>query len=454
MSLTFTRWHERTQRRVCLAAFLVFGLSPMLVAVGWCVARHLPGKEQAAAQVLQQQLGLGVTLEKLVYVRPGTVRYEGLVLSAPEDGRPLVRCRWVEVRRQETASRQPLWHLAADGVVVEADRLAAARRWLQYLLENRLPLNTADVRLTAAQVSLQTADGSRTLHHVSGDIRCLTFGVEAQVCFASSAAGTSEPAKVRVLRDRRTSPPTALCELSTGTHELPCRLLGIAVPPLRAFGNQAHFRGYIWGTETPTGWEGDLAGRVTKLELDALASNFLPYRLTGSGELTIQRARFQHGRLLEGSGMLVAGPGEIDRALPAAAVLYLGLQTTDPALLRSISSQPANRLLPFRQLAFGASLNAEGLRLVGQCSDAPPGTILVGENHALLTEPQPRTHPVTAVVQLLVPSGATQAASISRQGDWLLRHLPLPETGLPSLSESFPPTAKHARPEDHETRHR
>lgn len=454
MSLTtkHIRGHERTRRRVCLVAFVTFGFLPTVVVAGWCLSRHLPGTEQKAALQLQQHLGLGVRLTKLVYVCPGVVRYEGLALLEPESNQPMLHCRWVEVRRGKSArsSQRPLLEVIAEGAVVDAAALMSCRRWLQYLLENRLPLSDVEVRISAAEIGLAATAGDLKLCDVSSEIKSLPAGTEAQVCFRLSGNDQPEPVKLRLLRDRRTTPPLTLCEFSTGSSELPCRLLALGLPGLQAFGSRSRFRGYIWGTETPYGWEGDVAGRVTGLDLGALVSRCLPYRISGTGELTIHRARFQHGRLQEGNGMLVAGPGKIDRALLAAAITYLDLQTTDQALLRAAGDGFQDQQTPFRQLALAVSLSAEGLQLAGQCNEAPPGTILYGEHQVLLADAQHRIHPITALVQLLAPAGARQALGVSRQGEWLLRHLPLPEAGRLPLAEPLLPTAGRSRLENRE----
>jgi len=443
------RWHERTQRRVCFAAFLGLGLLPTLITAGWCFLRHSPGKETFAARRLQQELGLGVQLEKFVYVRPGVVRYEGLKLFEPESHRLLLQCRQMEVCRRDDqkSSQRPQLELFVEGLVIEAETLESCRRWLQYVLENRLPLSEVDLHLSAAEACLRSGRERLHLYKISGELKYLPVGVQAQFSFYPSENSTSDPAKLRLLRDRRTQPISTLCELYTGGSDWPCRRLGVGLPLLQALGNQAHFRGYFWGTETPSGWEGDLAGRVSNLDLGALADNFLPYQISGFGELTIHRARFRQGRLQEGSGTLIAGPGKIDRTLLAAAAEQLGLYATEPTLLRPVNPALDDRQVPFRQLAFSVGLSVEGIQLIGQCREAAPGTILVGENQALLLASQPRTYPVTRLVQILSPSGANPASSISRQGDWLLRHLPLPEAAHPRLPEAILPTAKHSRPE-------
>ena len=97
-------------------------------------------------------------------------------------------------------------------------------------------------------------------------------------------------------------------------------------------------------------------------------------------------------------------------------------------------------------MALSATLDAQGLRLRGRCADAEPGTILSDGRHRLLGEPSQQPQPVAALVQTLVPQSTVQVPA-SRQTDWLLRHLPVPEVIPPAGAESVPPVAHPRLPE-------
>ena len=97
--------HDRTRRRLCLAAFVCVGAIPSLLVGGWCVARHLPGRAQAEADALGRQLGLVVKLEAVKHLRPGAMLYEGIELADPETGQtdlpqPLPRSRLAAADRR------------------------------------------------------------------------------------------------------------------------------------------------------------------------------------------------------------------------------------------------------------------------------------------------------------------------------------------------------------------
>ena len=64
------RLHDRSRRRVCVAAFVLLGVMPALLAGGWCLSRNLPGCRRMEAEQLGRQLGLNVDLGGVKYVRP------------------------------------------------------------------------------------------------------------------------------------------------------------------------------------------------------------------------------------------------------------------------------------------------------------------------------------------------------------------------------------------------
>ncbi len=316
--------HDTTRRRLCIAGFLLFGALPTLLVGGWCASRHLPGRARSEAQSLAAQLGLDVKLDAVNCLRPGAVLYEGVELSDPETGQTLLGCRLLEVswgeQTDEQGQRRPTLSMVASQPQVEAAALNRTWRWLQNLLASQLGRLQPDVQLSAAEVTLHAADGSQTLTDVEGLIEGLRGGTHAQVHFRLVGADTPEPARIRVVRNRQVSPPMSGFELYTGGGELPCNVLAMGLAELKPLGPRCRFRGYIWANETADGWEGEVTGQLAELDLGSLVSDHFPHRMSGSGELTVQSARFRHGRLEEGSGILVAGPGTIDRSLLTAAV--------------------------------------------------------------------------------------------------------------------------------------
>lgn len=434
--------HDTTRRRVCLACFAAFGVAPTLLVSAWCLGRRLPGYVEAEAAALSRQLGVTVKLEGMKHLRPGEVLYQGLELVDPETGQTLLRSRLLEVRRRQQVDARGVWRpvlaVIASQPVVEAAAIDRTWRWLQRTLESAPVWLETELQLSAAELTLQASDHSQTLTGVEGLVESLTSGIHAQVLFRLVGAETPEPARIRLVRNRQVSPPSSGFELYTGGGELPCSVLALGLSELRPLGARCRFRGYIWANELPEGWEGEATGQLVELDFGGLVSSHFPHRMSGMGELVIQSARFRHGRLEEGSGLLTAGPGTIDRSLVAAAVERLGMIVE--------GDFATDDRIAYDQLAFSAVLDAGGLRLQGRCAGVEGGVLLVKGPNRLLSEPSHGPQPIVALVQTLVPQNAVQVPA-TRQTDWLLRRLPVPDVTPASGARAIPPTARVRLPE-------
>ncbi len=394
---------------------------------------------------------MDVKLGGLKYLRPGATLYENLEISDPETGKPIFRCRALEATLQRRTGQQGQPRaavlLSASQPQVEAASLHRVWQCLQRVLEGSPGRLDADLQLSATELTLCAAEGSQTLSGVDGLIEVLPGGTHAQFHFRLVGADTPEPARIRLVRNRQVSPPQSGFELYTGDGELPCSVLAMGLAELKPLGPRCRFRGYIWANEASDGWEGEVTGQLVELDLDSLISDHFPHRLSGIGEATIQRARFRNGRLEEGAAMLAAGPGMIDRSLLAAAVARLGLvagRDLSPPL--ADEGRGEGRPVRYEQLALSATLDAQGLQLRGRCTTAEPGTILSDGCGRLLGEPLRDPQTVCALVQTLVPQSAVQVPA-SRQTDWLLRHLPVPDVAPLPGTEAEPPTARLRLPE-------
>ncbi len=431
------RLHDATRRRLGVAAFLILGVLPTMLIVAWCIDQHLPGRVSSEAAALSQRLGLRVKLGGLQYVRPGIVLYEEVEVGDPETGRPIFRCRLLEVsrRRQSDAKGESRCELTmtASQPEVEADGLDRIWQCLQRVLKGVSGPLPSDVAFSTPELTLNAPRNSQTLTEVKASLQDVSGGTHAQIDFRLVGADTPEPARVRIGRDRQSTPPTTRFELYTGDGELPCSVLAMGVDLLKPLGPRCRFRGYLWSSETPDGWQGEVTGQLVDVDFGRLISDHFPHRFVGTGEMTVQSARFNRGRLESGGAIVFAGPGSIARSLLSAAVDRLGL-------VQGAAPPTDDEIVPFDQLAFSATLDPDGLHLSGRCKVAEPGTILSADGRCLLAQSLQRTLPTVALVRMLVPQSAVQVPA-SRQTDWLLRHLPVPEVVPVPGSDTMP----HAR---------
>ena len=462
------RLHDRTRRRICLAAFGLLCVVPTVLTGGWCIWRHLPGRVAAEAAALQRELGLDVSLQGLKHLRPGIVLYEGLALFDPETGETVLRCRVLEAARSQTAGKEgqsrTTLGLIASQPEIEVGSLDRLGQLLLRLMQRRPGTDPVDLRLTAADVTLRSQQSSQTLAGLLGEITTLPNRTHAEIAFRlasvdsasvdsasvdsasvdsasvdSASVDSAEPIRIRVVRNRETIPPSTGFQLDTAGQPIPCDVLAMGLPILEPLGPRCRFRGYLWANEAPGGrasgsWNGELIGQLLDVDLGRQVTDRFPHRLSGTAQLTLRSARFYEGRLEDASGTLVAGPGVIGRSLMDAAVGYL-------RLYRDNEPPASGDLVPYEQLAMDFRIDSQGLTLRGRCPGGRPGAILVDRQGRWLGEPVLQPLPVVALLQTLVPASHVQVPA-TRQTDWLMRHLPLPAVVMPEGTGPVLPQAR------------
>jgi hypothetical protein len=79
-------------------------------------------------------------------------------------------------------------------------------------------------------------------------------------------------------------------------------------------------------------------------------------------------------------------------------------------------------------------LNSDGIELCGDCTIGLRGAILADKSGPLLMASSAEKIPVVALVRMLVPANEVQVPA-TRQTDWLIAHLPVPEAIVPADSQ-------------------
>ena len=233
--------HDKTRRRMCLAAFVLAGVMPSLLVGGWCVDRHLPGCARPKPTRSAGNWGSSSSSKRVQHLRPGVVLYEGIELADPETGQTILRSRCLEVAWQQQTDgqgqRRPTLCVIASQPEIETAAIDLAWRWMQRLLENPPGRCDANVQFSADEVTLRAGDRSQTMTDVAALLETAARAERsAQIDFRLAGADAPEPASIRMVRNREVSPPASRFELSTGDGELPCSVLALAIGELKPLG--------------------------------------------------------------------------------------------------------------------------------------------------------------------------------------------------------------------------
>ena len=393
--------YDHTRRQVCMAAFLGLCVLPTLAVSGWSVSRRLPWHKLAEEQRLSQELGLDVSIGSMQHTLPGVVRYTGLRLSDPETGQELFRC--TELAATWTSMTDS--HGQTRGAIVLAAREAesAASGWerLHEVLRRRLECQGGrpeiEVRMTADRWTVRSGDESEVLQVVEGSgIGLMPNGIQAQLAFRPPGAGSPQPVRMRIVRNRQVSPPANGFDMDTGPGFVPCRLLATYLKEAAVLGPNCRFSGHFSTNDTPDGWSGDLSGQLIGVDLGRLARENAAPTISGTAEITIQKARFQRGRIDEVAGRIVSGPGALGGRMLAALATHLRLAPSPQAAITGES-------LAFDRLGVDFWIDNRGISVAGHCAGMQ-GAVAVAGDHVILAQPASQPQPVAELIRALVPA--------------------------------------------------
>ena len=401
--------HYQTRRQFCRLGFLSCCALPTAGVVAWATWLNLPAHVSGASAQLGRELQAPVSVQAASYPQPGLAQYDQVVVSHPETRQPLLRAARVEVGSNGTS--QVL-------IVTQPELDAAALPRLLKLIEARLQATPTEVRIHAAELTLRWPDRNETLTDLVATLGTLEGEPSAALQFRVQGQEMPQAARVRLFR-RADEPAATGFQIDTGDTPLPAWLAVPIAPWLEQWGEQVAWRGQIVAEETSAGWQGELSGVLSGVQINRLMAGRFPHRFDGLANVHLERARFSQGRLESATGTFVAGPGFIGKSLVAAAVGTLDMTYGDPATV-------PEALLPYDQLAFAFSMDSRGLQLRGHCDSGPEGAIAVDRGQLLLGQSARDRQPVSALIRALLSPSEPQVPA-SRQSAWLLQFLPLPQ---------------------------
>ena len=428
--------YDSTRRRITLALFFLMGLLPTAGLLAWGLVWQSPWYVRYEEERLGWQLGLTVLLDDVRHPRPGEMIYEGVQLANPETGKTLFRCQTIEMVYDAIEEKGPALTVTAWQPEIEVARLDEVATLVERVLARRTGWAESRMAFSSARVTLQ-GPSPQTLLDMEGKLEPHPTGVLSELSFRVSGVAMSKPIRLRIARNRQVQPPATGFDLDTGDAPLPCSALALGADAARWLGPKSKFCGTVWANYSPEGWNGELVGQFTGIDLQKLVSDQFPHRLTGTAQVVVHSARFSQGRLLELAGYIEGGPGVIGRSLVDAAVASVALIDAPKNRQGNERGPTSDRLEAFEynRLSLAFRLDNRGLLLGGTPERNGWATVLDSHAAWLLVKPDVTPMPLCALLQMLVP-GAELQVPASRQTGWLLHCLPVAEaTSLRTAAE-------------------
>ena len=425
-------WHETTWRNLCRAAFGLFVVLPtcaVAAAAIWC---RTPLSLEYHRRTLARQLALDVRIGRVSFPRPGVTLYQDLALDDPETSRPLFRCAVLEWQTSGQASTITCWRAE----LLDTSRFDLLAEAVHRQLR-RLAGSQAFVQLEAPQLTLRLADGlaPQTLDDVHGQLQTLADEPQATLEFHLAGDQAAEPARIS-LRRNSAEPLAASITIETGANPLPSRLIALCCPGWEGWSPASSFCGRLSWQAHGGDWTGEVDGRITGIDLDALVTRRVGHRLSGeAAEIRLEHARVEAGRLADASGTIHAGPGLVACSLLAAVASQLHATDNNP-------TAPPGNLAPYDQLAIGFAIDSEGLVIHGLCDDSPGALLVEQGGGALLKEPPTGPQPLLGLVRLLADTG--EAVPADPMAQMLMGVLPA-RAATPPVQTSATPSGRLLR---------
>jgi hypothetical protein len=392
--------HERTQRRVCRTAFVVFCALPTITVLGWVAYFYRPWSERDWEQSIEHTLHVGVDVDEI---------------SAPQ---PLLR----------KISKLSFTDLETKSLLLEVDELlihSAGEIEAQHIT---IHANQFAEIATALQIWLSGSDFA----NIKWQVESATLVGPAQQRFQlenvdiksnATATGTRQiivecSAGPRLVVERMPS-GIAHCRLESTQTKLPAWLLADAMPGARRWSN-ASFSGVVQLQKSRDSIFGNFKGDIDGIDCQEWIGS---KSLLGQAKLQMEEFNWQSNRVETMQGTVESTQGLISVKLLKSLQNVLFCELADKAILES------GEAMHFDKLACGFRLNSAGLTCIDQAMNGP-GVLITAEGKPLVMQPSYSDLPLANFVQLFFPLERDVLPG-TREATEMGDKLPLPKTRKP-----------------------
>lgn len=323
--------HENTQRRIGLVCFALLCVAPTVFVLGWIVSLRLPSHRHDLQRRLSHLVGMDVRMSSVKHPKPGVTAMEDLEIRTAEGGELILKS--AEVRAYFPWNGNVI--LAADTAQTNANQYGAVEELFARLLARKVKPDEFHVRVNVERLTVNLGEEKTfQLADVRGIVASEPAQSQTHWNFHLEDDVEGSPLRVSFKRQRDDRPASTMLGVDTGDGSVSCELLGLGFEWMRGFG-VARFQGTVQVESDGGGRQTQCRGVWRGLNLDTLLEERRTAALGGQANLSLTYARFSNGRLAEATGVLVAGPGSVERGFMEAMAFSYDLDfaadTSDPS---------------------------------------------------------------------------------------------------------------------------
>ena len=322
--------HESSQRGLCRAAFVLLGVGPLLLVIGFSIAQFIPAYQENRAQAwstwLSGRLGVDVQIAAIESLAPERFVLHGLRLSHPESRASLGRIRSVAISRKAA-----MWSIQLDEPEFETRQLSATWHMIHDWFVCRPQTAQPAIRIECEELRLCNIDQEQTLEQIAVEIYSQAERTVVGAQFRMQAAEPgSKPSLLKIVRQHSDRHLSTNLELDSGPVGLPCNLISPVLPVIQQLGDRAVFLGQLSLHQRNNAWQANVSkswlagidfGRLT-LGLDSYVTDgnliwFENLKVTDRGLHTaVGGVTVKHGRI--DGNLLIASQNTLGVTLPRA----------------------------------------------------------------------------------------------------------------------------------------
>ncbi|MCM2369415.1 hypothetical protein [Aporhodopirellula aestuarii] len=435
--------HERTTRAIARWLFVGCCALPTVLTMFAILVTWTPWYHNRARHALENHVelltGLHVQIGDFERADPSTWRLSDVRLADPETLRTVAKIRtvcWI------AESENTVIRLSQPEIRVEMLDHVASLVHDRFLC--RPDLTSVPVRIAADDVTLRGQSTAQTLQDFDTYLETRDNVVWATVrCIPAGQRPDSEGVMVEVTRDRSASPPVTAWSLQTGELRMPLDVIADYFPFLGRLGSDATFDGTMSASRqdgvVAEPWAFSLAGRFRNIDLGQLTQD-LPHRVTGRGDVSIDRCQLDRDGSVNVAGQLMAGEGWMSASILPRLAEDLGCELT----------VPIEDDFGFDALALRFDLYAAQLRVEGACRSISgrewlPSDVVVSAGGRPIVLSKGRWLPATHLLRLVAPPHSV-SVPISGQTTGLLWLLRPPRHAMPGSVQPQSPVDVGAEP--------